>query len=343
MRIQLWSGKKDVAVLLIFVAVLVFLVYVITQPVGRVSQVKDLSHVADPVLLQQHVQYLSTLPNGRSSSASSSLSNAANYIDAAFREYCERVEEQAYTAHGAEVRNVSCIFAPESRQTIVVGAHYDAYEDLPGADDNASGVAGIVELARLLATASTTGAHRIELVAYTLEEPPYFRSPEMGSARHAKRLHDEGREIKAMLALEMIGYYTETPKSQNYPIPFLVPFYPREGNFIAVISHFEDIQLTREVKKLLKSALQIIDVHSFNAPEFIPGVDFSDHRSYWQYGFPAVMITDTAWLRNENYHKETDTYETLDYNKMADVVTSTYWAVRGLDCSSEGVLDELCR
>jgi Zn-dependent M28 family amino/carboxypeptidase len=209
----------------------------------------------------------------------------------------------------------------------VIGAHYDSHGGTPGADDNASGIAGLLELAHLLGRSAP--GRPVELVAYTLEEPPHFRSPHMGSVWHARALKAEGRDVELMLSLEMIGYFSDSPGSQAYPLAAMKLAYPDRGNFIALVGQFGDFGLSRSVKAAMSGATDL-PVYSLNAPAFVQGVDFSDHRSYWAQGYPALMVTDTAFMRNRNYHRVGDTFDKLDYKRMAMVVQSVY-AVLGRD------------
>jgi Zn-dependent M28 family amino/carboxypeptidase len=190
-------------------------------------------------------------------------------------------------------------------------------------------VAAILELARLLADHRPLLDHRLELVAYTLEEPPVFRSRHMGSAVHARSLRERGVEVRAMICLEMLGYFSDRPGSQSFPAPGLGLLYPRTGNFIAVVGSLGGRRITRQVKARMAGA-SMVPVISINAPSLLPGVDFSDHRSYWNQGFPAVMITDTAFYRNPHYHEPSDTPDTLDYRRLAEVVKGLYAAMTTL-------------
>jgi Zn-dependent M28 family amino/carboxypeptidase len=178
-------------------------------------------------------------------------------------------------------------------------------------------VAGLIELA--LALAAQPPARPVELVAYTLEEPPFFRSAAMGSMQHARALHEAGTEVALMISLEMIGTFSDAPGSQRYPVPGLSLIYPDQGNFIAIVSRVQDIAATRALKASMRGATPL-PVRSINAPPALVGVDFSDHLSYWTHGYPAVMVTDTAFYRNEHYHQPTDTADRLDYRRMAQVV-----------------------
>ena len=166
-----------------------------------------------------------------------------------------------------------------------------------------------------------------ELVSYPLEEPPFYATSKMGSAFHARALKTAKVEVKLMICLEMIGYFTDQPKSQSYPNLVLNLFYPSTGNFIAIASTFDYRKETLTLKNAMRGVTPLA-VESINAPKSLPGIDFSDHRNYWAYGYPAVMITDTSFYRNPHYHKKTDTPETLDYKKMSQVVIAVFEAAR---------------
>ena len=219
------------------------------------------------------------------------------------------------------------LFGPDTKERIVDRAHYDTAGAKPGADDNASGVAGLIELAHLLSRASLP--MRVELVAFPLEEPPFFRTAYMGSAIHAASLKRQGIAVRVMFSLEMIGYFSDAADSQTFPAPALKAFYPSTGNFIAVIGKFDQGLLVRRIKKAMLGASPL-PVYSINAPRSIPGIDFSDHLNYWEAGYDAIMITDTAFYRNDNYHTSRDKSDTLDYKRMAMVVQGMYRAVLAL-------------
>ena len=190
---------------------------------------------------------------------------------------------------------------PTEGPRIVVGAHYDVCGDTPGADDNASAVAGLLETARLLQPPSAQLTHRVDLVAYPNEEPPYFATEHMGSAVHAKALHDAGVVVRAMLCYEMIGYFRDEPGSQHFPNEQLAALYPSTGNFITVVGRTGQEAFTQQVQALMKTKANV-DVQRINLPAEMGLAGLSDHRNYWQYGYNAFMINDTAFLRNPNYH-----------------------------------------
>jgi Zn-dependent M28 family amino/carboxypeptidase len=274
---------------------------------------------ADPERLRRHVEFLTVEAAPRDSDHPESLDKAAAYIHDQFSRAGARVSEQPFMAWGKTYRNVIASFGPNEGPLLIVGAHYDAFGDFganPGADDNASGTAGLLELARLLAGRSVD----VVLVAYSTEEPPFFASPKMGSAVHARSI-DKSR-VRGMINLEMIGYFQE---EQPWPHWFLRFLYPDRGDFIAVAGRWDDRVLARAVKRAMRGA-GTVPVYSFTAPRSA-GLDASDQLSYWNRGIPAVMVTDTSSVRNANYHTPADTAATLDYRRMAGVVDGVLNAV----------------
>jgi Zn-dependent M28 family amino/carboxypeptidase len=253
------------------------------------------------------------------------LDDAAAYIRAEFENTNGRVSEQTYEVDSLIYRNVILKLGPETQERIIVGAHYDAAGELPGADDNASGVAGLIELAQHLDRLSLP--LMVELVAYTLEEPPFFRTDQMGSAIHANHLKEQGIRVRIMISLEMIGYFSDENNSQHFPLSILKLLYPTKGNWIAVVGDMGSRAAVCRVKASMRRASSL-PVYSINAPpSLVPGIDWSDHLNYRRNNYPGIMITDTAFLRNLNYHTEHDTFDHLDYKRMAMVVKGAYLAV----------------
>jgi len=198
-----------------------------------------------------------------------------------------------------------------SDEIVIVGAHYDSVIGSPGADDNATGVAALIELARRFSQSKRT----LRFVAFANEEPPHFGTPAMGSYRNAQRCHDRGEKVVAMLSLESIGYFSDTPRSQQYP-PMLHLLYPPTGDFIAFVSNLNSRLLLRRCIRNFKG----FPIESGTLPEMIPGVGWSDQWAFWQFGYPAMMVTDTALFRNPHYHTSQDKPETVDYARLAQVV-----------------------
>ena len=276
--------------------------------------------------LRADVEMLSSMSPARDYLHPEALERSALYIAGQFRQAGWESSSQPFTVDGRTYRNIVARSGEPDRERIVIGAHYDVCGPQPGADDNASGVAGLLELARLVNEQKPLLRHSLELVAYCLEEPPFFKTENMGSFIHARSLRLENVTVKLMICLEMIGYFSEQPGSQALPFALLKPFYPSRGNFIAVVGRLPDWRLVRRVKKMMAAGSRI-DVRSINAPAQLPGIDFSDHLNYWRYDFPALMITDTAFFRNPHYHEKSDTPQTLDFAKMAEVVQGVYWTL----------------
>ncbi|HEX3576915.1 MAG TPA: M28 family peptidase [Thermoanaerobaculia bacterium] len=279
---------------------------------------------ADARKLERDVRFLSTTALPRSAASPESLRRTAAWIAQSFRESGARVTMQPFGARGKMWQNVVAEFGPEDRTQplLVVGAHFDAFGEarpFPGADDNASGTAALLELARLLGQIHPKAP--LMLVAYSNEEPPFFGSEEMGSAIHAAALAREQRRVKGMICLEMIGYYSGP---QMWPTPLFSLLYPSRGDFIAVVGGWHDRALTRLVKRGILG-VGGIRVVSFTGPHETS--DASDQRNYWAHGWPSVMVTDTAFLRNPNYHTIRDCAETLDYVRMAAVVDGVLNAI----------------
>lgn len=285
------------------------------------------SNGTDTLLLQKHLRNIVETDAPRKYTNVEVLDQVAAYIFGEFESYADTTYYQEYEAYDQTYRNVICVFGPQDAETVVVGAHYDVCGEQDGADDNASGVAGLLELARQLKGQELR--HRIELVAYTLEEPPFFRSLLMGSHVHAKSLHDEGREVYGMFCLEMIGYFDDTKGSQDYPLGILKLFYGKTGDYITLVNKMHKAKFARKFSKKFKRS-DMITTKKFTGPKGLEGVDFSDHLNYWKYGYSALMITDTAFYRNKNYHEITDTLETLDISRMAKVVDATLHSLLAL-------------
>ena len=267
--------------------------------------------------LKQHVYRLSHEIGDRSVFQYEKLNEAKHYIIQEFESLGYQVELQAYQVLEKTVENIIVTKRGNEKpdEQVIVGAHYDTCYN-PGADDNASGVASLLELARFFSDKSTQ--HTIKFIAFVNEEPPFFKSELMGSRIYAKEAKSRGDQIKAILILEMLGFYSDKPFSQKYP-PFFGAFYPNKANFIAVIGNFHSRPLVKKVTTYFKkhSSFPIESVSTF---PFVPGVDFSDHWSFWKESYSAVMITDTAFYRNPHYHRASDTYDRLNYKNMAEVI-----------------------
>jgi Zn-dependent M28 family amino/carboxypeptidase len=254
-----------------------------------------------------------------------SLTAAAAYVEQSFQAAGYTVERQVYAEHIGGV-NLIVEIAGTSKDNVVIGAHYDSVYDSPGADDNASGVAGLLALARRFA--GTKPKKTLRFVAFANEEPPHFQSPAMGSLAYAKRCRDRGERIAAMLSLEMLGYYDPRRGAQQYP-PALSPFFPDTGDFIAFAGNLGSRGLVKQCANAFR-AHGAMHAESAALPELIPQTGWSDQWSFWQFGWKAIMVTDTALFRNPHYHTAHDTPETLDYERMARVVEGLEAVIREL-------------
>ncbi|MHC4415081.1 MAG: M28 family peptidase [Planctomycetota bacterium] len=256
------------------------------------------------------------------------LKAAAKFIETSLAEAGLEVEPQKYEVGGRTCVNVGAEIPgrADHPQIVVVGAHYDTVYDCPGANDNASGVAATLALARLFA--GRQPARTLRFVFFVNEEPPHFQTKDMGSWVHAKRCRQRGEEVVAMLSLETIGYYRDAKGSQGYPPP-LNFFYPSTGNFIAFVGNHSSRTLVRQVVGSFRRHATLPS-EGGAVPGFLPGIGWSDHWAFWQEGYPAIMVTDTAPFRYPHYHLPSDTPDKLDYERMARLVNGLMRVVEDL-------------
>jgi Zn-dependent M28 family amino/carboxypeptidase len=273
------------------------------------------------------VEELAGLAPARSAAHPESMARAARAIAARFALLGLAPELDEYDVEGATYANVHALIGTGARERVVVGAHYDVFGNMPGADDNASGVAALLAVAKLLAD-RPLGAD-VELVAYALEERPHSHTDAMGSVRHARALKETGVRVRAMLSLEMLGYYDDAPGSQRFESPALRERFGDRGNFLAVVGREEEAGLLAAIEPAMRAASDL-PVAFLAAPKGIRGIDRSDHRSFWAQGFPALLVTDTADLRNPHYHQPTDLPATLDYERLVKAARAATAAVQGL-------------
>jgi Zn-dependent M28 family amino/carboxypeptidase len=278
--------------------------------------------------LSDHVQYLSTTIGERNLERKGSLQATEDYLRRALAQPGYPVAESTFTVEDQSVSNLEAELrgTEPSAGIVVVGAHYDSVSGTVGANDNASGVAATLELARLLKDAKPRRAVRFAF--FVNEEPPYFQTSQMGSFAYAGQLRKNAIPVFAMLSLETIGYYSDTPGSQKYP-PLFSLFYPSRGNFIGFVGNTESRALvTKAVRQFRESVA--FPSEGVSAPASLPGIGWSDHWSFWQRGYPAIMITDTAPFRYPYYHTTSDTADKLDFGRMARVVDGLQSVVMGL-------------
>ncbi|MEJ2039272.1 MAG: M20/M25/M40 family metallo-hydrolase [Desulfosarcinaceae bacterium] len=281
---------------------------------------RAIDHVRLENNLYKHVSFLSEDIGERHLWRDDTLARAENYIASQFELLGYHPFKQKYTAYQKPVANVIAEKSGQRKDLIVIGAHYDTVPGSPGADDNASAVAGLLEVARLMRDSECR--YRYAFAAFANEESPSFGSDYMGSMQYARYLHDQREKVKFMIALEMIGYFNES-RSQSYPLRLMRSFYPKSSNFLAVIGDFASHRYVRALCRRIRKE-NLIPVRSLIAPQQLGGINRSDHSAFWQYGYKAVMITDTSQYRNKNYHRETDTIDTLNFSALADVVVSLH-------------------
>lgn len=268
--------------------------------------------------LHAHVVELSEKIGERNLAHYEALAQAQRYVAAEFVRYGWTPEEEAFQVDGKTAINVVCEVRGTTApgEIVIIGAHYDSALGTPGANDNASGVAALLEIAGVLARKKP--ARTLRFVAFVNEELPYFQGEGMGSLEHARRAKGRGDDVVAMISLETIGYYLDRPKSQLYPAPF-GRFYPDTGNFVAFVSDLRS-------RPLLSRALGAFRRHAafpsegVASPAYIPGIAWSDQWAFWKVGYPGIMVTDTAPFRYPHYHQPTDTPDKIDYDRLARVV-----------------------
>lgn len=246
------------------------------------------------------------------------LNQAADYIQSILSSLGYTVSTQEFQVETGTVRNIEAERKGSSvpEEIIVIGAHYDSVIGSPGANDNASGIAAVIEIARLFTDKKLS--RTVRFVAFVNEEPPFFETHQMGSRVYAARSRERKENIVAMLSLETIGCYSDTVGSQKYPFPFSF-FYPNTGNFIAFVSNLSSVKLLRQLIVSFRSHTAFPS-EGVAAPGWLTGIGWSDHSAFWKEGYPGVMITDTALFRYDHYHTRHDTPDKPDYARMAQVV-----------------------
>jgi len=278
--------------------------------------------------LEAHVTAIASVPHNVRHYAA--LERAARHIERSFEGLGYPIERQVFTVAGRAVRNIEATREPPSRSaaaSLIIGAHYDSYEDAPGANDNGTGVAAMLELARLL-EGWRPQATRLRLVAFVNEEPPYFRTADMGSWRYARLLATRGEKVRGMISLETLGSFSDAQGSQRYPAPFGLVF-PSTADFIAFVAMPGSRAFLHEAMGSFRRHTAFPSIGGV-APDLVPGIGWSDHWAFHQAGFPAIMITDTALFRYPHYHLPSDTPDKVDYAKLARITKGLERVVREL-------------
>ena len=313
--------KRIIKYTLLIIVILLTIFVIQSYPVS--STAKSFVRLADTGDIKRNLELIINTPDYRNYKNITVLDTVAKRIKEEFQRYTDRVSTQDFKVNENSYKNIIASFGPEKGKRIIVGAHYDVSHEQDGADDNASGVAGVLELAKLLKDQPLK--YRIDLVAFSLEEPPFFHTKNMGSYIHAKSLHDSNTAVKGMISLEMIGYYSDKENSQSYPVGMMKWVYGDKGNFITVVQNLFCGEFAKEFKEA-SFKNNSIDIKSVRAPGFVAG-DNSDQINYWKFGYSAVMVTNTAYFRNHNYHTNADKLDLLDIPKMALVIDGVFRAL----------------
>lgn len=283
--------------------------------------------------LQMHVERLAGDIGERNVFASEALQRAAVYIEDEWGTMGYDVERLEYDVSGIRCANLVTTRKGSARSSeiLLLGAHYDSVIGSPGANDNASGVAALLEIARMFQAVEPMLT--VRFVAFVNEEPPFFWTHKQGSMVYAEAARRRGDDIRLMASLETIGCYSDQPGSQSYP-PLFRLFYPNRGNFIGIVSDFGSRPAMQRLAEAFR-AQSDFPLQTVSTFRFIPGVSWSDHRSFWRHGYPAVMVTDTAFYRYRHYHAPTDTADKLAFPELAQVTLGLFEAFAVL--AREGV------
>lgn len=277
--------------------------------------------------LKADVQHLARDIGERNLSRYPQLNAAADFIEKSFRDAGLQPRRDSYEIRGLACHNIEVEIRGASPEIVLVGAHYDSVFGSPGANDNGTGAVTLLALARRFAGKETN--HTLRFVAFVNEEPPNFQTPQMGSFVYAGRCKSRGDRIVAMISLETIGYFSDAPRSQTYPVAALGAFYPKVGNFIGIVGNVPSRWLVRRAIAEFRRDGKI-PAEGAALPAFVAGVGWSDQWSFWENGYPGIMITDTAPFRYPYYHEATDMPDKLDYDRFALVVSSSEKLIRSL-------------
>lgn len=332
MRRVLWFILKHLAVVLIFFAGVYW--YMLAMPgVSHQGALPQLSAQEGSLAANLRLHVTEIAGNPRNTAHPEALEEAAKLIEARLRAIGYVPQEQRFRVEGEEVRNIEAVLGPiagmdpDRVRSLVVGAHYDSAGPSPGANDNGSGVAALLEIARLLKDHRPKHT-RLRYAFFVNEEPPYFQTENMGSLVYARALIASGEKLKGMISLETLGYFSDKRGSQKYP-PFLSLALPDTGNFMAVVGTLSNRSFVAEIMWRFRDTAAFPSVGGV-APVILPGIDWSDHWSFGQVGVPSAMITDTALFRYPYYHTLDDTPEKLDYDRMARITAGMARVIRGM-------------
>jgi Zn-dependent M28 family amino/carboxypeptidase len=310
-----------IAIAIVLVAAVIWLLRMTQMPLKSYAGPLD-PLTANEVAIRDHlssdVKYLSVTIGERSMEKHGSLKATTAYLRDELQRAGYTVADSSYQVQGQQVSNLEAVLVGSElpQQTVVIGAHYDSVAGTVGANDNATGVAATLELARLLKASKLR--RTVRFAFFVNEEPPYFQTETMGSRIYARKLRSDSTQVSAMISLETIGYYSDEPGSQKYP-PVLNLLYPNRGNFIGFVANSESRDLVRRCVRNFRQSTRFPS-EGIAAPAEWPGIGWSDQWSFWQEGYPGIMITDTAVYRYPYYHTVSDTFDKIDYDKAARVV-----------------------
>jgi len=308
--------------IILALAGLAFLVVMARVPGASYEGVMELTGDEDRELaleLEADVRMLAETIGERNVFRAEELERAARFIEEELEEVGFAPRRQTFQVRGVDCHNLEVELEGyrDPDEIIIVGAHYDSVVGSPGANDNGSGVAATLALARIFS--GRQPARTLRFVFFVNEEPPFFTTPDMGSLVYARRSGERGERIRGMLSLETIGYYDDRPGTQKYPLGVLSWFYPDRGNFIGFVANLRSRSLLRTALGSFRAEARIPS-EGAALPGSVPGVGWSDHWAFWQEGYPAIMLTDTAPFRDPEYHSPGDLPDRLDYERMALVV-----------------------
>ena len=330
--LQRWSSWDPARVRLVTGCVAVL----VTAPLRAGAASELMSEVqgreASRERLEAHVEMLAGTIGERNVFQPAALQAAADYIQDTFQRQGYEVVLQSYETRGVESVNLEVTRQGSRRpgEILLLGAHYDSVRGSPGADDNASGVAALLELSRLFSRIEPEIS--VRFVAFVNEEPPFFYWGEMGSKVYARAARQRGDRIRLMVSLESLGIFFDQPGSQHYP-PLLGFFFPDRGNFLGFVSNFGSRRWLERTVEAFKAHSELPVEHAAMF-SWVPGIGWSDHLSFWKQGYPALMVTDTALYRYPHYHTAEDTPDKLDYETLARATTGLFGAFRTLGSSA---------
>ena len=305
--------------LALLVAVITFATFAFGQDNADEPSVDHAPKAGSSTRLREIISHLSERIGERNLSRPKKLNETVTYVQKMLESMGYSIDRQSFSVSGIECHNLiaEVVGSVSPKEIVLICAHYDSARGTPGANDNGTGVAALIEIAEQLRGKQFT--RTVRLVAFANEEPPYFqRDGLMGSWVYAKACRARGDDLKIVMSLETLGYYTDEPQSQKYP-PLLAVLYPSTGNFIGFVSNVESRQQLTDTVKIFRKHCKV-DAQIAALPGDLKGVGWSDHWSFWQEGYSGIMVTDTAPFRYPHYHEATDTIDKIEFVRYSQVV-----------------------